>query len=113
MLPCSSTQGSGGDYPVGQDVGSGDHRSFEILGTDGSFVLNPEANPPRMQVNMRKAQGPYKAGWQNIILPPQPRFVGDFKELARAIKSGQPLKHSYDHELLLQETLLRASGELS
>jgi predicted dehydrogenase len=93
--------------------GSGDHRSFEILGTDGSFVLNPEANPPRMQVNMRKAQGPYKAGWQNIILPPQPRFVGDFNELARAIKSGQPLKHSYDHELLLQETLLRASGELS
>ena len=93
--------------------GSGDHRSFEILGTDGSFVLNPEANPPRMQVNMRKAQGPYKAGWQNIVLPPQPRFVGDFKELARAIKSGQPLKHSYDHELLLQETLLRASGELS
>jgi predicted dehydrogenase len=93
--------------------GSGDHRSFEILGTDGSFVLNPESNPPRMQVNMRKPQGPYKAGWQNITLPPQPRFVGDFKELARAIKSGQPLKHSYDHELLLQETLLRASGELS
>ena len=93
--------------------GSGDHRSFEILGTDGSFVLNPEANPPRMQVNMRNAQGPYKAGWQNLSLPPQPRFVGDFKELARALKSGQPLKHSYDHELLLQETLLRASGELA
>jgi len=93
--------------------GAGDHRSFEILGTDGSFVLNPEANPPRMQVNMRKPQGPYKAGWQNVPVPPQPRFVGDFKELARAIKSGQPLKHSYDHELLLQETLLRASGELA
>jgi len=66
-----------------------------------------------MQVNMRNAQGPYKAGWQNLSLPPQPRFVGDFKELARALKSGQPLKHSYDHELLLQETLLRASGELA
>jgi predicted dehydrogenase len=93
--------------------GAGDHRSFEILGTDGSFVLNPESNPPRMQVNMRRPQGPYKAGWQNINVAPQPRFVGDFKELARAIKSGEPLKHSYDHELLLQETLLRASGELS
>ncbi len=93
--------------------GAGDHRSFEILGTDGSFVLNPESNPPRMEVNMRKPQGPYKAGWQNITLPPQPRFIGDFKELARAIKSGEPLKHSYDHELLLQETLLRASGELA
>jgi len=78
-----------------------------------ALVLNPESDPPRMRVNLRKPQGPYKAGWQDITLPPQPRFVGDFKELARAIKSGQPLKHSYDHELLLQETLLRASGELS
>jgi len=93
--------------------GAGDHRSLEILGTDGSFVLTPESNPPRMRVNMRVARGPYKAGWQEIVLPPQPRFVADFKELARAIESGQPLKHSYDHELLLQETLLRASGELS
>ena len=93
--------------------GAGDHRSFEILGTDGSFVLNPESNPPRMRVNMRTPKGPYKAGWQDVPLAPQPRFIGDFKELARAIKSGQPLKHSYDHELLLQETLLRASGELA
>jgi predicted dehydrogenase len=92
--------------------GSGDHRSFEILGTDGSFVLNPEANPPRMRVFMKKAQGPYKAGWQDVSVPPQPRFIPDFAELARAIKTGQPLKQSYDHELLLQETLLRASGEI-
>ena len=93
--------------------GSGDHRSFEILGTDGSVVLYPEASPIRMRVNMRKAQGPYRAGWQDVPVPPQPRFVGDFAELARAIKSGQPLKQSYDHELLLHETLLRASGEMA
>jgi hypothetical protein len=62
---------------------------------------------------MRKAQGQYKAGWQQIELPPQPRFIGDFKELARALKSGQPLKLSYEHELVLHETLLRASGEMS
>lgn len=94
-------------------AGAGDHRSFEILGTDGSFVVHPESHPPRMQVFMRSPKGSYKAGWQDITLPPQPRFIGDFKELARAIKSGQPLKQSYDHELLLQETLLRASGEMS
>lgn len=94
-------------------AGAGDHRSFEVLGTDGSFVLTPESNPPRMRVHMRKAQGPYKAGWQDITLPPQPRFIGDFKELARSLKTGTPLKQSYEHELLLQETLLRASGELS
>ncbi|MBK5294787.1 MAG: Gfo/Idh/MocA family oxidoreductase [Acidobacteriia bacterium] len=93
-------------------AGSGDHRSFEVIGTDGTIIVWPEASPPRMRVHVRKAQGPYAAGWQDINLPPQPRFVGDFKELARAIQTGQPLKLSYDHELLLQETLLRASGEL-
>ncbi|MEJ7606767.1 MAG: Gfo/Idh/MocA family oxidoreductase [Bryobacteraceae bacterium] len=93
-------------------AGAGDHRSFEILGTDGSFVVYPESNPT-MRVHMRKATGPYQAGWQQIAVPPQPRFIGDFAELARAIKEGWPLKHSYDHELLLQETLLRASGEIS
>jgi predicted dehydrogenase len=92
--------------------GSGDHRSFEILGSDGSFILNPEANPPRMRVFLKKAQGPYKAGWQDVPVAPQPRFIPDFAELGRAIRTGQPLKQSYDHELLLHETLLRASGEM-
>jgi predicted dehydrogenase len=93
--------------------GAGDHRSFEVIGTDGTIMVWPEASPPRMRVHMRKAQGNYSAGWQDIKLPPQPRFIGDFKELARAIKSGQPLKLSYDHELILHETLLRASGEMT
>jgi predicted dehydrogenase len=93
--------------------GAGDHRSLELIGTDGTIMVWPEASPPRMRVHMRKPQGSYAAGWQDINLPPQPRFVGDFKELARAIKSEQPLKLSYDHELLLHETLLRASGEMS
>lgn len=94
-------------------AGAGEHRSFEILGTNGTFLVYPESSPPRMQVHLRAAQGPYKAGTQRIDLPPQPRFLADFAELARALQSGQPLKHSYDHELLLQETLLRASGEIA
>ncbi len=93
--------------------GSGDHRSFEIIGTDGTFIVHPESAPPRMRVFMRNAQGPYKEGWQDLTLPPQPRFVPDFAELARAIQTGVPLRQSYDHELLLQETLLRASGEMT
>ncbi|MGH9632092.1 MAG: Gfo/Idh/MocA family protein, partial [Bryobacteraceae bacterium] len=92
--------------------GAGDHRSFEVIGTDGSVVVHPESSPPKLSVAMRKPQGPYKAGWQQIELGRQPRYIGDFKELARALKSGQPLKLSYDHELTLHETLLRASGEL-
>lgn len=93
--------------------GSGDHRSFEILGTDGSTIVHPEANPPRLRIAMRKAQGGYKTGWQDVAIPPQTRFIGDFDELARAIIGKEPLRLSYDHELLAQETLLRAAGEIS
>ena len=93
--------------------GAGDHRSLEIIGSDGTAMVWPESNPPRMKIHLRKPQGPYKSGWQEITFGPQPRFVADFQELAQAILSGGPLRLSYEHELLLQETLLRASGELS
>jgi predicted dehydrogenase len=98
---------------IAQMAGAGDHRSLEIIGTDGTVMVWPESNPPRMRVYMRRPQGPYRAGWQEITLGPQPRFVGDFAELGKAITTGQPLRLSYDHELLLHETLLRASGELT
>lgn len=90
-----------------------EHRSLEIVGTDGSILIQPMEPIPAMRVNMRRTQGPYKQGWQEIPLPPQPRYVGDFAELARAFKTGTPLKYSYDYELMLNETILRASGELA
>lgn len=92
--------------------GAEPHRSFEVIGTDGTFLIQPMEPSPVMKVHMRTARGPYAKGWQEIKLPPQPRFVKDFGELARAIQTNTPLRYSYDHELLLQETLLRASGEL-
>ncbi len=94
-------------------AGATDYRCFEVIGTDGSFLVHPESNPPRMRVYLREARGSYKAGWQDVALPPQPRFAGDFRELARAIRSGTALELSYEHELLLQETLLRAAGEIA
>ena len=93
--------------------GAGDHRSFEILGTDGSFVLNPESNPPRMRVNMRKPQGPYKAGLAGHRASAATEVCRRFQGTGAGDQVRSALKHSYDHELLLQETLLRASGELS
>jgi predicted dehydrogenase len=89
------------------------HRSFEVIGADGSIMVDPMEPSITARVQLRAAKGPYQKGAQNINFPPQPRFVKDFEELARSIKTGTPLKYSYDHELLLQETLLRASGEIA
>ncbi len=93
--------------------GSSDHRSFEVIGTDGSFMVQPLGGHSSMRVTMREAHGPYKRGWRTVDLGPQPRYIADFVEFSRAFKTMTPLKYSYDHELLVHETLLRASGMMS
>lgn len=92
--------------------GALEHRSFEVIGADGTFLIQPMEPAPTLRIFLRSARGPYRAGWQELRLAPQPRYIADFRELADAILSSRPLRYSYDHELLLQETLLRASGEL-
>ena len=93
--------------------GSGGHRSFEVIGTDGTFMVQPLGGNSKMEVAMRQARGPYKEGWQTIDLGPQPRYVADMEEFARAFKTKTPMKYSYDHELLVHETVLRASDMMS
>lgn len=92
--------------------GSSEHRSMELIGSEGTVIIQPVEPGKSMRINMKSARGPYKAGWQEIELPPQPRYVGDFQDMARALQTDTPLKYSYDFELLLQETVLRASQEL-
>ena len=88
------------------------HRSFELIGTDGSFFIQPIAGHRTMRVNMAKPRGPYKNGWQSIQLSPHPFDKYEFDDLANAIRTGEPLQYSYDHEVFLHETLLRASGHI-
>ncbi len=88
-------------------AGQADHRSFELIGTDGTFIIQPVEPGTTVRIHMREPRGPYRAGWQEVRMPPQARFAGDFQDLARAIKTGAALKYSYDYEFLLQETILR------
>ncbi|MBI4909367.1 MAG: Gfo/Idh/MocA family oxidoreductase [Acidobacteria bacterium] len=88
------------------------HRSFEVIGSEGTVLVNPLEPAPTVRLQLREPKGPYKKGVNEWTLPAEPRFVRDFADLGRAIQAGAALKYSYDHELALQETLLRASGEI-
>jgi predicted dehydrogenase len=84
------------------------NRFFEILGTNGTARVQP-IEPPAFQIDLAKAAGPYQAGSQQVELPEYRRYVGEFMELAQAIRTNTSLAVSLDHELAVQETLLRAS----
>ena len=82
-------------------------RSFEVFGANGSAILKP-IEPPALQIDLAKAAGPYRSGVQTIALPAYERYVGDFVELASAIRGEKPLSVTLDEELRVQEALLRA-----
>jgi predicted dehydrogenase len=86
---------------------AGLHRSFEILGSQGTIRVNP-IEPPELQVNLTKAVGPYKKGMQTVTLPEYKRYVAEFAELANAIREKKPLSTTPEEERLVHETLLRA-----
>jgi predicted dehydrogenase len=88
--------------------GAGPYRSLEILGSNGTAVLRP-IEPPTLQIDLAKAAGPYPAGKHQVSLSDYRRYVDDFAELAAAIRSNKPLSVSPKQDLLVQETLLRAS----
>jgi predicted dehydrogenase len=86
---------------------AGPHRFLEILGSNGSVRVQP-IEPPGFMIDLAKAAGPYKAGSQQVELPPYERYRDEFIELARAIREGSPLAVSLEEELNVQEALLSA-----
>lgn len=90
-------------------AGSTPQRSFEVLGTKGTATLTP-IEPGKLTFDLTVAAGPYKKGPQEIPLPAYKRYVDDFIELAAAVRGEKKLTVSLDDELLVAETVLRASG---
>jgi predicted dehydrogenase len=84
-------------------------RSFEVLGTNGTALLQP-IEPPTLTLDLVAAAGPYQTGLQSVPMPAYERYVGDFAELAAAVRGEKPLTASLDEELLVAETVLHASG---
>jgi predicted dehydrogenase len=86
-------------------------RSFEVLGSNGSAILRP-IEPPTLEIEMVKPAGPYRKGAQSVPMPAYRRYERDFAELAAAIRGEHPLSVTPEQEVIVQETLLKASGML-
>lgn len=91
--------------------GANRHRSFEVMGSNGTAVVRP-IEPAVLEIDLAEAAGPYRAGIQRVELPPFRRYVGEFEELAEKVSSGQPLSVTPKDDLLVQEALLLASEML-
>lgn len=87
----------------------GPHRTLEVIGTNGTMRLQP-IEPPKLLLDLVKAAGPYEAGERILPLQDYERYRPEFLDLAEAIRLKRPLSVTSEEEVIVQDTLLRASG---
>ena len=88
-------------------------RRFEVYGTRGSLILDPFETSPVLRICLDTARHGFKSGWQEIRLDALPRYAASLAALVADIRGEKAPDRSLDHELVVQETVLRASGVLS
>jgi predicted dehydrogenase len=91
------------------EVDGGDRRHFVVCGTEGTFHIQPLDNPSA-RVALSAPHGEYRKGYQDIRFPKYSRYVGDAADMAQVIRGEKPSDFSYEHDLAVQESLLKACG---
>ena len=92
-------------------------RRFEVHGDKGSAIITEPFEPGRqLRLCLQEAQDGYSKGEQFIDLPGNDRqalYEEELVSFLATIQQQQQPDRPLDHELLVQETLLRATGSLS
>ena len=91
-------------------------RRFEVYGTRGSAIMEPLEPADSIRLCLEEPAGGYSQGVQ--IVPVEPQFRQKLYDLELdsflgAISGKKPRDRTPEHEILVQETLLRATGALS
>jgi predicted dehydrogenase len=84
-------------------------RHLVVCGTEGTFQIQPLDNPA-VRVALSKDRGEYRKGYQEIKLPKYERYVDDAADMVRIIRGEKASDFTPEHDLAVQETLLKACG---
>jgi len=90
-------------------------RRFEVYGDQGSAIMEPFEPAGALRLCLMEPQGAYQRGEQFIPLHDRPRqmlYELELEAFLAAILGERPPDRPASHDLLVQETLLRATGEL-
>ncbi len=87
-------------------------RRFEVYGTKGSAIMEPFEPADTIRLVLEEDQGEYKKGVNIVKIEDRARYVDTFAEFVRNIKGESEPLRTLDHELLVQETLMRVTGGL-
>lgn len=92
-----------------QEVEGFARRHFVVCGTEGTFKFEPLDNP-QVRVAFSDNHEHYRQGYQMVQLPKYTRYVADAADMAKVLRGEKQNDYPYEHDLLVQETLLKACG---
>ncbi|MCA9063805.1 MAG: Gfo/Idh/MocA family oxidoreductase, partial [Planctomycetaceae bacterium] len=84
-------------------------RHLTVCGTEGTFHIQPLDSPSAV-ISLSQDRGQYHKGSQQVAFDKFTRYVGDAADMARIIRGEKTVDFDYDHDLAVQESVLRASG---
>jgi predicted dehydrogenase len=90
-------------------------RRFEVYGSRGSAILEPFEPAGPIRLCLVEAVGDLPAGEQHVPVRPQARqelYELELEAFVAVLRGQKHIDRSLDHELLVQETLLRATGRI-
>ena len=87
-------------------------RRFEVYGTEGSAIMEPFEPAEQLRLCMAESKGGYDEGVTMLDLEDRRRYVDTFAAFVETIENGAPPLRTPNHELLVQETLMRCTGGL-
>ena len=93
----------------GVEVEGFGRRHLALCGSEGTFHMQP-LDDPDVRVAFSGAHGDYRPGYQDIPFGDYPRYVADAADMAQIIREEKDPDYSYDHDLRVQRTVLRACG---
>lgn len=87
-------------------------RRFEVYGTQGSAIMEPFEPAETLRLCLTEPKDNYSEGVTILDLEDRRRYVDTFAAFVKTIQNNAPALRSLDHELLVQETLMRCTGGL-
>lgn len=93
----------------GVEVDGSARRRLTVCGAAGTFHIQP-LDDPAARLAFAAPHGDYRAGRQELHFPKYQRYIADAADMAAILRGENEADFSRQHDLDVQETVLRASG---
>lgn len=102
-------------HSCSKDAGNTPGRAMKIAGTRGTIKFSPlerfDGKPLELELTLKEDSGNFPAGVHHLTFPAQGnRYDVQMQELVDMIRHNGKSSYSFEHDYIVQEVLLAASG---